>query len=235
MNIMRRRQGLDARIIMIWLFLLLISGCAQVERVQIYSFTFDHIVETKIPFRVALVVSDDLKKHECPYYAYWENVVFECGSALHSAIVSNMNALFVEVESVPELGKANIPWDRALWFEVEELKLFRPGWSKTAHAGIRVKYKVTDNMNNETFSSEITVERYVNIQEAYSLLAFNEDNYSSKSEAVDNMLLAYVIMIPGPSGEKLASWGKRVISGAIDDLMIKILGEIIEAYGQQQL
>jgi hypothetical protein len=226
----RGRQGFVVRIVVIWLFLFLTSGC--VQRVQVYTFTFDYLVETKIPFRVALVVPDDLQKHDCPYVALTENVVFECGSALYSAIVSNMEALFVKVESVSEIGKASAPWDRALWFEVEELKIYYPGVTKTAHAGIRLKYKVTDNQNNETFSSEITVERYVTIQDGNPLLAFNEDNYSSNSEAVKNMQLAYMISVPG---ESIAKWGRRIITAAIDDLMKKILAEIIDAYGKQQL
>jgi hypothetical protein len=46
------------------------------------------------------------------------------------------------------------------------------------------------------------------------------------------MQLAYMISVPG---ESIAKWGERIISAAIGDLMKKILAEIIDAYGKQQL
>jgi hypothetical protein len=41
-----------------------------------------------------------------------------------------------------------------------------------------------------------------------------------------------MISVPG---ESVAKWGERIISAATDELMKKVLVEIIDAYGKQQL
>lgn len=227
----RHFKDFIVRFVIIGLLLSLIMGCT--SKVHIAPTTPYMNVKTKIPFHVALVASSDLNKHECSYFALTHNVVFDCGPALYESIIQTMEELFVNVEPVSEINEASAPWDRALWFEVEEFKMHSPGVTKTAHVSIRVKYKVTDNKNSETFSSEITVERYVNIQNRSPLLAFNDYNYSSNSDVIDDMQLAQ-IYVPIEIGHP-ESWGKRIIEGAIDELMDKIVGEIVDAYEKQQL
>ena len=226
MNTPRLFQSFVIRFIMIGVLLSSITTCA--NRVHIGTAVPQMYVQKKIPFKVALIIPDDLNKHECTFWAMRE-VIFDCGNALNESTVKTIENLFVNVETVSEITQVSASWDHALWIEVEEFRL-SGSFTENTNAYIRLKYNVMDNQNNETFSSSITVKRYHSMQREFPL-QFIDNSTSLNNEEADFPLL--VVMIP--TGEGPDVWGKKLIEEAIEELMIKFANEITDAYEKQLL
>lgn len=226
MNTPRLFQGFVIRFIIIGVLLSSVTTCT--NRVHIGTAVPQVYVQKKIPFKVVLVIPDDLNKHECTFWAIRE-VIFDCGNALNESTVKTIETLFMNVDTVSKITEVSAPWDRVLWIEIEEFRL-SGSFIENTNAYICMNYNVMDNQNNETFSSSITVKRYHSMQREFPLQFIDSSN-SLDNEDSDFPLL--VVMIPTGEGQDV--WGKNLIEEAIEELMIKFANEITDAYEKQLL
>lgn len=213
--------------------LFLLSGCATAVRVSPGTPTI--YFKEKIPFRVAVVIPEDLKNYECTYSAVIEKQTFDCGQALSSATIQTMEKIFVAVEEVTDIKKSTLTWDRALWLQNKEFKILRPTWSKSARVLIVIKYKVTNTNNVKTFSSEVTVERdaYALLQKGFSTLALNDSTYRSDTDPTSSDVVAQTIFVPvGPGPE---TWGRKLVENGVEDVMLQMVSEITKAHEEGRL
>jgi hypothetical protein len=217
-------------IVTLWLAV----GCVQVP-VQVPLRIPSVFVEHKIPYRVVLVIPEDIRQHECTCFrvgASLPHAIYsiQCGLALYEACTKTMYRIFVDVQTVKDIKEARKPWDLALWMEVDKFEMSCPIFMNTSVC-ISLRYKLTDKNNKELFSSSISFEEdeeeieygFRNVMPF--LLASNDSNYLLDIAEPVKVQTAW-------AEEPLLS---RIISQVINKVMIKMVEEIMDAYNKGQI
>lgn len=212
-------QGPNLRLVIGIIFILGLGvGCTVKVPVKVPQM----FIENKIPYRVVLVIPEDIRQRVCKHPGPTNFNKFNCGSALYETCAKTMDKVYIDVQTVKEIGEARKPWDRTLWLEVDEFKMVGHRFgellsgkvqvSKAFEAIYRVcltlRYKLTDDNNNELFSSNISFEEKLSI--------------------VDETQLAFSTKSP-------LNREQRAFSQVIKKTMVKMVKELMEAYKKGQI
>ena len=210
-------QGQNLRIpIGIILILGLAVGCTVKVPIKVPRM----FVENRIPYRVVLVIPEDIRQRVCKHPSPTNFNKFNCGSALSESCAKTMDKVFIDVQTVKNIKEARKPSDRTLWLEIDEFRMVGVGYRFSdlfsekldLDAVIRVclalKYKMTDNNGKELLSSNISFEEKLSI--------------------VDETQIAFTTKSP-------LSREQRAFSQVIKKAMVKMVEELMDAYKKGQI
>lgn len=210
-------RGQNLRIpIGIILILVLAVGCT----VKVPIKAPQMFVENKIPYRVVLVIPEDIRQHVCKHPSPTNFNKFNCGSALSESCAKTMDKIFIDVQTAKDIKEARKPSDRTLWLEVDEFRMVGVGYRFSdlfsekldLDAVIRVclalKYRMTDNNGKELLSSNISSEEKLSI--------------------VDETQIAFTTKSP-------LHREQRAFSQVIKKAMVKMVEELMDAYKKGQI
>lgn len=210
-------RGQNLRIpIGIILILVLAVGCT----VKVPIKAPQMFVENKIPYRVVLVIPEDIRQHVCKHPSPTNFNKFNCGSALSESCAKTMDKIFIDVQTAKDIKEARKPSDRTLWLEIDEFRMVGVGYRFSdlfsekldLDAVIRVclalKYRMTDNNGKEQLSSNISFEEKLSI--------------------VDETQIAFTTKSP-------LRREQRAFSQVIKKAMVKMVEELMDAYKKGQI
>ena len=189
-------------------------GCTVKVPVKVPSI----FVEKKIPYRVVLVIPDDIRQRECKHPSPTNFNKFNCGSALYETSLKTLDKLFIDVQAVKGIKEASKPWDRTLWLEVDEFRMVdyrlgdllagkTPDFMSIIRVCLALRYRLTDENNKELFSSNISFEEKLSI--------FDETAIHSTKDPLRHERAAF--------------------SEVIEKAMLKMVDEVMDAYKKEQL